>query len=466
MIYYKSDTWSGQVFRWTGTVWPTIWKPQLAITLYTCAAYVLCWWLGGNLARVKGNYLGGILSFLLVFRANQSYSRYWEGRGLVTTFFGDLREVIVVTLLLMPGGTRSYQWRWKMGDRNEDHAAAEKAVERFTDSFDLIVSEERVDIIRWALVVAISFQLHVRLVAELEKGELSPEVRWHVDWDRFRIRCLVTAQEFRELDRAVSGLAVPLDTWEDTLHSDPRGFLRLYEQSLGPEFGGTPVEIATEPSTRLPTATVYQLTQVLIRSVNDQRIMDKAWGLAERFFPVLSGRMLGLNMILNKVSQIISTPLPFPYYHLCKTLLFAYFLSFPFFIHIEAGLWANIGELSCLAVALLGLDAIATELENPFGCDANDLCIDDDIYRLEREMLFYAKMTGDAHFEEAFLWETLPECVANLSNLGPSGYAVLRTQWESNGASKDVFPFQRAEREVCLDAEFMRDDHDVGSDDS
>mmetsp|Transcript_27634 Transcript_27634/g.77716 ORF Transcript_27634/g.77716 Transcript_27634/m.77716 type:complete len:176 (-) Transcript_27634:100-627(-) len=175
--------------------------------------------------------------------------------------------------------------------------------------------------------------------------------------------------------------------------------------------------------------------------------------------------MLQLNKILNTVVQIVSTPLPFPYFHLCKSLLFVYFLSFPFFIDISLGIWANCGELCCLTIALLGLDSIATELENPFGCDSNDLSIADDIHKLEKETLFYSRMIGDIRLEDSFLWIPLPHRIAQICP-GVTGYFVLKTQWESNGSSPEVYPFKRIEREIITDAEFVHDDRDHMSEDS
>lgn len=468
MIIYDSQAWTSQIFRFTGTVWPSIWKGQLLITIYICCSYMFCVNMGSNLGKLKGNYLGGILSFLLVFRANQSYSRFWQGRTLVTDFFCDLREVIVAVLAMMPGGSRSYKWRWATTGMCGQTRSRELAVEldENTDIADSILSEERVDIVRWALVVAISLQLHARIVDELERGDLSADVKWLVNWDRFRIRCLTTRLEFQDLDRFVSGLAIPQDAWQDSLLDDPHGFYDQFCKNPYPDPGAEVIEVSTDPTSRLPSMTVHKLLQVLIRNVNDQRIMDKAYGLAEMFFPSLCGRMLNLNMILSKITQIIATPLPFPYFHLCKCLLFVYFLSFPFFIDIGAGIWANVGEVSCLTMALLGLDSIATELENPFGCDDNDLCIADDVYRLEQEMLWYAQHTGDTRVGDSFSWQPTPPCIAELSALKPANFVVLASIWESNGDVCDPYPFPRIQRTMATEGDTSWDDDDDMSDDS
>mmetsp|Transcript_41871 Transcript_41871/g.107903 ORF Transcript_41871/g.107903 Transcript_41871/m.107903 type:complete len:470 (-) Transcript_41871:106-1515(-) len=469
MIYYRQDTWRDQIFRFSGTIWPNIWREQVLITIYTIASYVFCAKMGGNLGKVKGNFLGGILSFLLVFRTSQSYSRYWQGRSLLTGFFCDLREILILSMNLMPGGARGHQWRWKTSRKVTSTAEKSRemvqSLESFTDDDDRIMSEERVDILRWAFVVAIAFQAHARMVYSLEHGDLPAEIQKLVDWDRFRIRCLTTKAEFRDLDRLVSGTAIPQAAWEDSLLLDPKGFLKEMEEDFFQDHGDDSIEVSAEPGLRLPVVAIFQLTQVLHRNVNDQRLQDKRYGMAERFFSGMASRMLQLNKILNTVVQIVATPLPFPYFHLCKSLLFVYFLSFPFFIDISLGIWANCGELCFLTTALLGLDSIATELENPFGCDSNDLSIADDIQKLEKETLFYSRMIGDIRLEDSFLWIPVPHHIAQICP-GVTGYFVLKTQWESNGSSPEVYPFKRIERETLTDAEFVHEDREHMSDDS
>mmetsp|Transcript_53788 Transcript_53788/g.173743 ORF Transcript_53788/g.173743 Transcript_53788/m.173743 type:complete len:385 (-) Transcript_53788:344-1498(-) len=236
MIYYRQDTWREQIFRFSGTIWPSIWRKQVLMTIYTIASYVFCEKMGGNLGKFKGNFLGGILSFLLVFRTSQSYARYWQGRSLLTGFFCDLREIVILSMTLMPGGARGYQWRWKTSRKGtstgEKSREMVQSLESFTDDSDRIMSEERVDILRWAFVVAIAFQAHARMVYSLEHGDLPSEIQKLVDWDRFRIRCLTTKAEFRDLDRLVSGTAIPQAAWEDSLLLDPKGFLKEMEEDF------------------------------------------------------------------------------------------------------------------------------------------------------------------------------------------------------------------------------------------
>lgn len=206
MIFYETDTWSSQIFRFQGTVWSRVWWKWLLIVGYNLAAYYYCVREGHDLGESKSNILGGTLSVLLVFRANTAYARYWEGRTILTTFFTELREVVALALVCLPGGkgNRVLRWRRRKGDVEEAPAKPEM------DSLDKSLIAERVHLIRWSIILAISMQLHTRIMEEgLSHQLLSRETKWHMDWDRYRIRHLTTEQEFKSIDNYVRQLAVP-----------------------------------------------------------------------------------------------------------------------------------------------------------------------------------------------------------------------------------------------------------------
>ena len=66
-------------------------------------------------------------------------------------------------------------------------------------------------------------------------------------------------------------------------------------------------------------------------------------------------------------------------------------------------------------LALLGIDAISTELEDPFGDDANDLDISEHIASLESEALALLELSGDVKARDAFVWRRLPRLIAEES---------------------------------------------------
>ncbi|MDY7023170.1 MAG: bestrophin family ion channel [Cyanobacteriota bacterium] len=88
---------------------------------------------------------------------------------------------------------------------------------------------------------------------------------------------------------------------------------------------------------------------------------------------------LELNHLLDKIleamiacDRITSTPLPKAYSIHLKHLLLIYCLSLPFTLVKELS-WLTVPAVGVITFALLGIEEIGLEIENPFGHDPNDL---------------------------------------------------------------------------------------------
>jgi len=429
MIYYSTDNWRTQIFRFSGTVWSRgVWWKVILITGYTAMAYHYCAERGADLGDSRKNTLGATLSFLLVFRANNAYKRYMQGRTFMTQFFCDLRELVSLGIIHMPGGDHFHRWRWRQHFRSQSDTDIVK--DSKPDQCDKIVSEERTHVIRWALVLAICFQMHARLLDEgFNHGFLERDKKWLVDWDRYRMRHLLTSEEFAQLDKHTRQLSEPDDIWADL----PLEFL---DECDGLFEGGPPRTgvfrnfLTTMPFTRPCVLVIYKLNEILFGNMNDFRLQNRRYGVSERFVPSFGKVGMRLLTSFQFVTQCVSTPLPFPYFHLCKTLLFLYFLCFPFFIKQSLGVWANVCEMCCLSLALLGVDAIATELENPFGDDDNDLDIYEKISTLEHEILYFLRLCNDKDCQNNFTWIDMPPVISQASVSPIKGFLALRAQVE------------------------------------
>lgn len=292
--------------------------------------------------------------------------------------------------------------------------------------------------IRWALVLAICFQMHARLLDEgFNHGYVQREKKWLVDWDRYRMRHLLTGDEFAKLDQHTRQLSEPDDIWQDLPFTDLDEGKGLFE-GLPPNVGAAWNKITTVPMTRPCVTVIYQLNEILYGTMNDFRLQNRRWGVSERFVPSFGKVGMALLRSFQLVTQCVSTPLPFPYFHLCKILLSLYFLCFPFFIKQELGVYANVVEFCCLSLALLGVDAIATELENPFGDDDNDLDIYEKISTLEHEILFFLRLCNDKAAQDNFMWVDMPQEIASQSVAPITGFLALRTQVESGGEDQSA----------------------------
>lgn len=83
MIIYEDLTWVQVGFAWAGTIWPHIFSSLATWALVASGCYALFDYMDIELTPCDQTFLGSTMSFLLIFRANQSYKRYWLGRTLL-----------------------------------------------------------------------------------------------------------------------------------------------------------------------------------------------------------------------------------------------------------------------------------------------------------------------------------------------------------------------------------------------
>lgn len=404
MILYASGDWFQIILTYAGTVWPRIKTKFWVSALYTTAAYVLCT-IEGNVGTEGRTTLFGTMSFLLIFRANQAYSRYWLGRSMVTQFFSDLREIIMVSLIYIRGGASTSTFLFHGGPGIPPKWALPE------DAFDKLAREMRVDIVRLSIALAITYKLHTRVAHDgYCFGHIEKDAKWNCDFDRYRLRLLLTDEEYGIVD-GLLGLKDPARvTAENALEHFTKQF--KFGQSKGaqeapPEW---PEEFVVQHgcAARMPVAVIYLLRETLFRNMNDP-LNSKPWGIKERFLSGLESLLLQLQHSFEMTHQIITTPVPLPYANLCKMLLFLFLISIPFYVDYELGWFANTVIPALISLALLGIDAIATELENPFGDDDNDLELLENINVLEREAIEMMRLAGDLEACSFFCWRELPD---------------------------------------------------------
>ncbi|HEY9673920.1 MAG TPA: bestrophin family ion channel [Waterburya sp.] len=95
-----------------------------------------------------------------------------------------------------------------------------------------------------------------------------------------------------------------------------------------------------------------------------------------------SHQLMSLQKLLDRMvdslggcERIIKTPMPLAYAIHLKQLLLIYCLSLPFLL-VSAFQWFTGPAVALISFALLGIEEISSELENPFGYDDNDLPLD------------------------------------------------------------------------------------------
>lgn len=98
---------------------------------------------------------------------------------------------------------------------------------------------------------------------------------------------------------------------------------------------------------------------------------------------VTPNQLTAMNVLVNDLleslttcERISSTPIPLAYVIYLKRLLLIYCLSLPFQV-VDTLHWWTSPVAVILSFVLLGIEEIGTEIENPFGEDANDLPLED-----------------------------------------------------------------------------------------
>lgn len=83
--------------------------------------------------------------------------------------------------------------------------------------------------------------------------------------------------------------------------------------------------------------------------------------------------------------RIHRTPLPFAYVVHLRRCLSIYCLTLPFAVLDGFG-WGQVAVSSLIAFILLGIEEIGVEIEDPFGCDENDLPLENFCQTVRRDL--------------------------------------------------------------------------------
>ncbi|MCA9700641.1 MAG: bestrophin, partial [Myxococcales bacterium] len=100
-------------------------------------------------------------------------------------------------------------------------------------------------------------------------------------------------------------------------------------------------------------------------------LYDRGW-IHPMHLPVLEASLTEITGIQGACERIKSTPIPASYTVLIHRIVLVYCLGLPFGIVSQVGIWTP-EVVALVAYAFYGLDAVGTEIENPFDYDPNDL---------------------------------------------------------------------------------------------
>ncbi len=132
------------------------------------------------------------------------------------------------------------------------------------------------------------------------------------------------------------------------------------------------------PGPHVPNALVQSMSRSLHR--------DVAAGVLPREATIaLTPLLLAFDDITGACERIRNTPIPFSYSSYVKQFVLLYALIMPFGLVKEFGYGTVIASMFTF-FATMGLELLATEIEEPFGTDRNDLPLDDLAERIRRDV--------------------------------------------------------------------------------
>jgi len=270
------------------------------------------------------------------------------------------------------------------------------------------------------------------------EGSIEEDEKWRLNWERMRIRTLLTKKEFDVVDRALKVEDTEEEhrlLWENEL-SQPHIF-HQFRVSPRPKGESAPYayEMSKEPSFHQTVVILNMLMKSIYCHLNEP------YAFKERFYPELVAIASALSETHDQVHLAMLTPLPLPYVNLVRTLLLGFLFTQPLFMHHHEGFFANVIMPSISAMALIGIDHIGFELENPFGDDANDLDVQEMINKFERELMRMLELAGDAGAREQFVFLPVPKFMQEETTCPFQWYVALKSQVDH----LDI-PMHRAER--------------------
>ncbi|MBD2066832.1 hypothetical protein H6F93_04695 [Leptolyngbya sp. FACHB-671] len=124
----------------------------------------------------------------------------------------------------------------------------------------------------------------------------------------------------------------------------------------------------------------------------------------------LNGMLSNMVEGLTSCERILRTPIPIAYAIYLKRLILIYCVGLPFHLVDDIG-WLTGISLVIVSFILFGVDQIGDDIENPFGCDANDLPLDSicDTVKTSVDQVIEFMPVGDRSLPLAFQSEKLEQ---------------------------------------------------------
>ncbi|MNU46534.1 Bestrophin, RFP-TM, chloride channel [compost metagenome] len=137
----------------------------------------------------------------------------------------------------------------------------------------------------------------------------------------------------------------------------------------------------------MPKGSTSDVTGQILLNVGQQcSTLNESATISDWRYTIMANHLTNLTRSQAVCERIKNTPLPFPYTLLLHRTIYLFCILLPFAMAEPLG-WLTPVFTAIVSYTFFGLDAIADELEDPFGRDENDLPTDAIVRNIERDIL-------------------------------------------------------------------------------
>lgn len=383
MIRFDRSGYFGPLLAIEGGILQELFQPTLYYGSYTLVVFVT-----QTISGVENviedhtksglHFIGGFVSFLLIFRLNQCYDRFVNGQRLCSEFFNSLENMLGIAC--------AYIGHWLPADVPEEaqHTAA----------------NSKAHIARLILATSAAFRFHTRIAdGSITGTPFDDEEVPQVLFDYGRVHGLLLPEESR-LVNSLSGLYLDADPVATSgapgrpvfdanyrqMHPDQWRYslrARLHYKrdrvDRGPA-GSWPLgfedsqrhEQAETIGVALPLVIIGLLRHELLKPLS-KVTGETPWGYPERVLNLMEVYLKSVTNCLQDLDRLITVPLSLPYLQHCKIVFLFFVIVYPLIMDLSKGFWANVVVPVVIFFSLLGFETLADQLENPLGNDHIDV---------------------------------------------------------------------------------------------
>lgn len=422
MIHFERGDWLGQVFAFHGTIVESLWWPTLLYFFYCTAMFLLGAAMEERYDKDKlvvddhgsVRFLGGFVSFLLIFQLNESYGRFTHGITLTADFFSHLYGALAVVFAYMrreaadnppflASALIGDPARRSLGRTGLPGLPPDAPEWQLRERMALEAIAAEVHVLRLILAIGVSLRFHVRIAEHvLSGGQLPLETVQLLLFDLHRVRGLLLPNEQAIVDQACGlyledkevpsrggkmecNFRVRLHYHRERPAPPAEGERRLRRLVSGMENTFQPESTFHLESDFRPGSAGMALPLLLVQLLRRHlaKVMLAQWGFRERVANVVEHNLEGVCKSFECLERLITLPFPLAYLQHSKLLFLMFTAVYPLCLGTDLGFWANCISPSLIFFALLGFEVLADELENPLGTGPTDLNIMEMVHALE-----------------------------------------------------------------------------------